>query len=761
VSRWPTRLFLLFLFAFALFLKVWFRYDQVFGGSFVRFAENDPWYHMRLVDNVLHHFPFRITFDPYAKYPSGQDVGVAPLFDLLVAATALIVGGGAPPDRLAEAVAAFVPPILGSLTVFVAYGLGRTLFSDRAGLFAAALAAVAPGQFFIRSSLGFVDHHVAEALFSSCALLLLVRALESPVRDSRSTLLAGLFLGAYLLSWGSGSFMVCALTLGAWGYLVLAHIRGRASGRPAASFAAAMAVAALLVAPLLGTFAFARLHLIALAGGIGSVVLLAAAAGAPGPHQARRGWFLPLAILLLAAPALAFDRFAPSVFAEVRGRVQGLRGFTDFPVGEARPLLYSLWPPPLLTEAGPAGYLAIVTAPMVAWSLFRTASPGRALLLAAFALPLAATFGRVRFAYYLAVPAAVLAGYACERLLARAGRWQELAFLVLIGVVFVPSAQIARLQSAANPGPSDDWHEALTWMRWNTPEPFGDAGLYLARYAGFAAGGHPSAYGVTSWWDHGYWIARIARRPPSANPTQSGVQEVAAFLLAEDEPSGAAILDRLRSRYVIVESEMPVRLTADGTLRGGYLGAAMQAAGREPARYYEYVRRKGKDGGLEQLVLYHPAYYRTMASRLYAFGGAGVRPQGSTYVAVLRDEGAPEGPRRIVERLTRVDSYEEAVSLAALDGRARVVGLDPLESCVPLEPLRTLTLVHSSPTPDPRAPLSAHSAVRPSQVQVFEYRSGAVHVPVPPRRSCTRATRARCCAGAGARAVAARARRAP
>jgi dolichyl-diphosphooligosaccharide--protein glycosyltransferase len=679
---------------------------------------------MRLVDNLLHHFPFRITYDPYAKYPGGQDVGVAPLFDLLVAATALILGGGRPSEGLAEAVAAFVPPILGSLTVFVAYGLGRALFSERAGLFAAALAAVAPGQFFVRSSLGFVDHHVAEVLFSSCALLFLVRALESPAGDWRSTLLAGLFLGAYLLSWGSGSFMVCALTLGAWAYLVLAVIRGRAIGRPAAMFAAAMALAALLVAPLLGTFAFARLHLIALVGGIGSVALLAAAAAARGPHRTRRGWFGPLAVLLLVVGALAFDRLTPSLSAEVRGRVQGLRGFTDFPVGEARPLLYSSWPLPLLAEAGTAAYLGIVTAPVVAWSLFRTASPGRALLLAAFALPLAATFGRVRFAYYLAVPAAVLAGFACDRVLARAGRWREAAFLVLIGLVFVPNVQIARLQSAATPGPSDDWHEALTWMRSNTPEPFGDPGFYFARYTDFADRRHPSAYGVTSWWDSGYWIARIARRPPSANPTQFGAQEVAAFFLAEDETSGAALLDRLRSRYVVVDSEFPVRLKADGGLRTGFLGAAVQVAGRESGHYYEYVLRRRVSGEMEPLVVYYPLYYRTMATRLYALGGRGLQPRGTTYLAVLGDEDTPAGSRRILERLTRFDTYEEALSHAALDARARIVGLDPLESCVPLEPLRTLTLVHSSPTPDPHAPLSARSERRPSQVQVFEYRPG-------------------------------------
>jgi asparagine N-glycosylation enzyme membrane subunit Stt3 len=295
-------------------------------------------------------------------------------------------------------------------------------------------------------------------------------------------------------------------------------------------------------------------------------------------------------------------------------------------------------------------------------------------------------------------------------------------FLALIVLLFVPNARLARAQAAAVPGPSDDWHEALLWMRANTPEPFGDPALYFAARFGANDNRRATAYGVTSWWDSGYWIARIARRPPSTNGTQFAVTPVSEFLLAEDEREGSAILGRLRSRYVIVSSEMPVRLTATGQYGPSFLDSAMQVARRRPARYYEEAYRRAADGRLELLLLYYPAYYRTMATRLYAHGGARIRPDRSTYVAVLQDEESPVGVRRVLQRLTRFDTYEDAAAALALDGRARLVGLDPLVSCVPLEPLNTLMLVHSSPTPDPDARPSDGSAYRPSQVQIFEYR---------------------------------------
>ena len=73
-----------------------------------------------------------------------------------------------------ERVAAFVPPVLGTLSVILLWALGRRLFDWRAGLIAAALLAVLPGHFMDRTMLGFVDHHALEAFLALATLLAIV-----------------------------------------------------------------------------------------------------------------------------------------------------------------------------------------------------------------------------------------------------------------------------------------------------------------------------------------------------------------------------------------------------------------------------------------------------------------------------------------------------------------------------------------------------------------------------------------------------------
>ena len=124
---------------------------------------------------------------------------------------------------------AFTPPVLGALTVVPVYVLGRQLFSRRAGLWAAVAAAFMPGALLQRSVLGFTDHHCAEVLFSTLALMFVVLALDPARPESKHTLLAlcaGFSLGAYLLTWGGGAIVVAMLVAWAAAELVSARLHG-------------------------------------------------------------------------------------------------------------------------------------------------------------------------------------------------------------------------------------------------------------------------------------------------------------------------------------------------------------------------------------------------------------------------------------------------------------------------------------------------------------------------------------------------------
>ncbi len=103
--------------------------------------------------------------------------------------------------------------------------------------------------------------------------------------------------------------------------------------------------------------------------------------------------------------------------------------------------------------------------------------------------------------------------------------------------------------------PPEAWCDALTWLRENTPEPFDGSDLYYARYdRPFDYSGYPEAYGVTAWWDYGYWIVRIGHRPPSQNPG-GVIPAVAEFFLAQNETDGQKVLDARGARYVILDYE--------------------------------------------------------------------------------------------------------------------------------------------------------------------------------------------------------------
>ncbi len=207
-------------FAVALYLRIAFSHDVVFGGEWVKFTGVDAYWHIRIVDNLAHNFPHLSNLDPYMRYPVGGVTSYQfPFFDYLLAGIIWMIGLGSPTQHTVDTIAPYFPPVMAALTIIPVYFIGKTLFSRWAGVFAAGLVAILPGEFLGRSILGFTDHHVAETLFSTTAVMFLVLALKnakreqitwSQLRHPRSSGLTkpmvygvcgGVFLGVYLASW--------------------------------------------------------------------------------------------------------------------------------------------------------------------------------------------------------------------------------------------------------------------------------------------------------------------------------------------------------------------------------------------------------------------------------------------------------------------------------------------------------------------------------------------------------------------------------
>jgi oligosaccharyl transferase (archaeosortase A-associated) len=237
---------LLVFFGVALIIR-FLPWDQVFGGQIIRFTSVDGYYYMRLVDSMVHNFPHYTSFDPFNIYPGGRVIEHLGFFYQLLAGFIWLIGLGHPSQHLVNVVASLFPPLLAALTVIPVYFIGKTLFNRWAGMIAAALFAVLPGEYLGRSILGFTDTPVIETFFTTCAVALLLLAIQTAAERRLSiehflkldrgvflrpviySLLAGLFMGVYMMTWAGALLFVFIITLYLVVQFIIDHLAGRST----------------------------------------------------------------------------------------------------------------------------------------------------------------------------------------------------------------------------------------------------------------------------------------------------------------------------------------------------------------------------------------------------------------------------------------------------------------------------------------------------------------------------------------------------
>ncbi|HVL86423.1 MAG TPA: oligosaccharyl transferase, archaeosortase A system-associated [Candidatus Thermoplasmatota archaeon] len=244
------------------------------GTGDVFYVGTDPYYHWRQVLATVAHFPSALVYDPFTQFPLGTTSGqFGTLFDQIAAALAILWGGGqATPESIAV-VTVSLPAAMGALTVVPTYYVAKRVAGVPAAVIAAVVLALLPGEFFARSVAGYFDHHVAEVLFSTAAVLGFVVAVDAAARSkltlvefvrggwrlewpsTLAMLAGGVAMAAYLLVWPAGILFVALLLAYVFLQLLVDHARGRASEDLAIASLAYFLVPFLVTLPRVETWA--------------------------------------------------------------------------------------------------------------------------------------------------------------------------------------------------------------------------------------------------------------------------------------------------------------------------------------------------------------------------------------------------------------------------------------------------------------------------------------------------------------------------
>ena len=138
-------------------------------------AMDDPMYNLRQTEQMLAHFPHYAWFEAMTLFPTGQTIHWGPLFIWLTSIMCLVAGASTRTEIIG--VSLWLPPILAALMVPLMFLLVRKIWDWKAGLIASVFISVVGGQFFFRSLAGYLDHHIAEVLFSTLFCLAYVSML--------------------------------------------------------------------------------------------------------------------------------------------------------------------------------------------------------------------------------------------------------------------------------------------------------------------------------------------------------------------------------------------------------------------------------------------------------------------------------------------------------------------------------------------------------------------------------------------------------
>ncbi len=633
----------------ALAVRLWVL-PVVFSGGNITILGADSYYHIRRIFATVAHFPSVLSFDSYIDFPYGSKITWAPLYDMFIAAVALIAGAGNPSSHTIEVTATVIPPLIGILTVWLVFSITEKIFNWRAGLISAGILAITPSFVYV-SFLGYADHHVAETLLSTAAYLCFIIAMkrlqqnnitfsnfkENILKNSLFPLLAGIMLSLSIFTWDGASIFIGLIGLYIPVQFVIDRKSGRDSGYLLLTGGIAFLTSILIISP------------VAVSGGTGFEFIsflpnmfqvaflsvfffICVLLFAMQKLQFKKWWYNPLLLLLIiGAGVFSLEIFAPEFYQSATGGIGYLFGGGVLStIQEAVPLfnmpsgaftLSNVW-----NAFGLSFYIALLAFVYFIYKTIREKYAPEAVFLITWSLIiLVLTILQRRFIYLLAVNISIFTAYFIVGVLKpfegkkvvaisrkkRKGQREtssgssvilniSIILLLLIGIsnIFV----IKSFTDGTIGAPEPDFRDSFKWLKDNSrPTSYYDAPDKTPEY------------GVMSWWDYGNWILYIAKRPVVANNFQTGIDDAARFFTEPDEKTANEILNKRRVRYIITDAQM---------LKLKFNSIALMA-GKKPGDYYE-IKTVSDMGAIRSVNNENKKFFDTMLSQLHVFDGNGL-----------------------------------------------------------------------------------------------------------------------------------------
>ncbi len=658
----------------SIYIRIIIPWDTTFKNGITVISTDDGVYHMRIIENLIANFPNKISYDPFTNYPFGSTLTWGYIFDFIIGTLAIIFG-----VNNLNIIGVIVPAIMGVIIVIPIYFIGKELLNKKAGLISAFIVTILPGAFLNRTTIGFVDHHAAEVLFTTFFMMFLIitinRAKYIPewsyainslkyimVTPLKYAVLAGIFLGLYILTWTTGILFAGIVAIFIIIQIFINYATNKSNSALVAITFIVYIISTLMVIPFVemrngfGVVFYSPTHIIVLV----SVILVSVYLNYLSINAKKKNtdlfMFIGTTLLQFIGLIVISSIILPSFYSSTFGSLDvlfGVKSGGGLTIGEAQPT-------DLNTIYGMFGINALfffIAVLLLIFIYFLTENKEKILLVFVWSiLMLILLFSQNRWAYYFAINIAILSGFLCGYVLDYIGKWKDIKniniwnIISLIFIIFIVgfypignSPYDVSIHTTVNGVRNEgfyEWNEALTWMRNNTP----DTGLnYYGTYERPENGEtypYPeTAYGVMSWWDYGHIITYWGHRIPNANPFQSGiggtsnhVAGASTFLIAQTEDDANKVLNNLKpngslgTKYIISDAKMaysfqPIFAEWDGTNIG----------------YFQQFRTSQGNQ-----IIPSSKYYNTMESKLYILDTNGLQHYRLIHESTINQNSAPQ-----------------------------------------------------------------------------------------------------------------------